>query len=453
MSVRLVRADSGNELASFRETGDGPKGLIEAADKLARALRSKAGESLRLVNATPPLIQATTSSLEALRKYSAAVARQRARRRSCDRHWRARRWRSTRPSRRRGARSRRNLVELRRIAVGDRFGADAGVPLSRSPARARARRADGALLHHGPGSRSCEGDRGVRIDPPARRAPRRRSWWTSARRSGRDASSRAPNHSTSRRSGCRRRNGTAYGNAIEMQLNQGKFEGRGGARRTSCTSISPPVRDEREMRLSYASGDLKTVRRLSDSLLNAGGDARRRSGLYSAMVIALLDGRLHAADSVASRSSCGKCAPLGGGRSLRCDDRRRGHGRDAHASRARGLDRRAHPVSRAADDRSALPVFRGHARTGRQAGEGAGDARALPLGDDRHLDRSRAGRRSSTMCWGRSLSRRASRGKRSTNFVAATSGSTARRRTSARRACRSTSRARTTPRASRIPRR
>ena len=73
VSIRLVRADSGGELASFRETGDGPRGLIDAADKLARALRSKAGESLRAVNATPPLAQATTSSLDALRKYSEAV--------------------------------------------------------------------------------------------------------------------------------------------------------------------------------------------------------------------------------------------------------------------------------------------------------------------------------------------------------------------------------------------
>lgn len=73
VSLRLVRADSGSELASFRETGDGPRGLIDAADKLARALRSRAGESLRAVNATPPLFQATTSSLDALRKYSEAV--------------------------------------------------------------------------------------------------------------------------------------------------------------------------------------------------------------------------------------------------------------------------------------------------------------------------------------------------------------------------------------------
>jgi tetratricopeptide (TPR) repeat protein len=70
VSIRLVRADSGTEMASFRETGDGPRGLIDAADKLARALRSRAGESLRSVNATPPLFQATTSSLDALRKYT-----------------------------------------------------------------------------------------------------------------------------------------------------------------------------------------------------------------------------------------------------------------------------------------------------------------------------------------------------------------------------------------------
>ena len=70
VSLRLVRADSGTELASFRESGDGPRGLIDAADKLSRALRSRAGESLRDVNATPPLSQATTASLDALRKAS-----------------------------------------------------------------------------------------------------------------------------------------------------------------------------------------------------------------------------------------------------------------------------------------------------------------------------------------------------------------------------------------------
>ena len=73
VAIRLVRADSGVQLASFLESGDGPRGLIDAADKLARALRSKAGESLRDVNATPPLFQATTASIEALQKYSESI--------------------------------------------------------------------------------------------------------------------------------------------------------------------------------------------------------------------------------------------------------------------------------------------------------------------------------------------------------------------------------------------
>jgi tetratricopeptide (TPR) repeat protein len=73
VTLRLVRADSGTEMASFRETGDGPRGLIDAADKLSRALRAKAGESLRSVNGTPPLAQATTASLDALRKYSDGI--------------------------------------------------------------------------------------------------------------------------------------------------------------------------------------------------------------------------------------------------------------------------------------------------------------------------------------------------------------------------------------------
>ena len=71
--LRLVTADSGVELWSARETGDGPRGLIDATDKLTRRLRGKAGESLRTVQAAPALANVTTSSLEALRKYSEGV--------------------------------------------------------------------------------------------------------------------------------------------------------------------------------------------------------------------------------------------------------------------------------------------------------------------------------------------------------------------------------------------
>ena len=68
--LRLVTADSGTELWSSRETGEGPKGLIEATDRLTRDLRGKAGESLRSVQAAAPLEEVTTTSLDALRKYS-----------------------------------------------------------------------------------------------------------------------------------------------------------------------------------------------------------------------------------------------------------------------------------------------------------------------------------------------------------------------------------------------
>jgi tRNA A-37 threonylcarbamoyl transferase component Bud32/tetratricopeptide (TPR) repeat protein len=73
VTLRLVSADSGVELASFRETGDGPRGLIDASDQLARKLRAKIGESLRSVQGSPPLAQATTPSLEALRLFSEAT--------------------------------------------------------------------------------------------------------------------------------------------------------------------------------------------------------------------------------------------------------------------------------------------------------------------------------------------------------------------------------------------
>lgn len=70
VAVKLVTADSGKELTSFRATAAGPADIITVADELSRKLRAKAGESLRAVNAAPPLAQVTTASLEALRKYS-----------------------------------------------------------------------------------------------------------------------------------------------------------------------------------------------------------------------------------------------------------------------------------------------------------------------------------------------------------------------------------------------
>ena len=116
--LRLVTADSGTELWSARETGDGPRGLIDATDRLTRALRGKAGESLRAVQGGAPLEEVTTTSLDALRSTAKARATTtcsptgRTRSRNS-----ARRWRSTATSRWRGENSARHLatpVVLRR---------------------------------------------------------------------------------------------------------------------------------------------------------------------------------------------------------------------------------------------------------------------------------------------------------------------------------------------------
>ena len=71
--VRLLTAEAGRELMSFRGTASSADGIIDVADDLSRKLRAKAGESLRRVQATPRLAYASTSSLDALRKYSEAA--------------------------------------------------------------------------------------------------------------------------------------------------------------------------------------------------------------------------------------------------------------------------------------------------------------------------------------------------------------------------------------------
>jgi len=72
VSIRLVAADSGNELAAFRKTVDAPSQLLDAIDDLTRKLRGRIGESLKTVRDAPALDQVTTKSLDALRKYAEA---------------------------------------------------------------------------------------------------------------------------------------------------------------------------------------------------------------------------------------------------------------------------------------------------------------------------------------------------------------------------------------------
>jgi tetratricopeptide (TPR) repeat protein/tRNA A-37 threonylcarbamoyl transferase component Bud32 len=73
VSMDLTSAQSGTTLASVQGTANSPADLLKTVDKLTRQLRGRMGESLKAVQQTLPLEQATTSSLDALRKYSAAV--------------------------------------------------------------------------------------------------------------------------------------------------------------------------------------------------------------------------------------------------------------------------------------------------------------------------------------------------------------------------------------------
>ena len=69
IQANLVATQTGEILASFKETAKTEDDVVGAIDQLARDLRERAGESLRNIHATPPYERVTTGSLEALRKF------------------------------------------------------------------------------------------------------------------------------------------------------------------------------------------------------------------------------------------------------------------------------------------------------------------------------------------------------------------------------------------------
>jgi tetratricopeptide (TPR) repeat protein/TolB-like protein len=73
ITARLVSAQSGDELAVFRESASDAGEIIPAVDRLTRGLRGKIGESLRSVSHAPALAQVTTPSLDALRAFAAGL--------------------------------------------------------------------------------------------------------------------------------------------------------------------------------------------------------------------------------------------------------------------------------------------------------------------------------------------------------------------------------------------
>jgi tetratricopeptide (TPR) repeat protein len=73
LTARVLEAESGTVLAPFRVTADDEDQLISAIDDLSGRVRSKIGESLRSVAETVALPRVTTSSLEALRRFTTAI--------------------------------------------------------------------------------------------------------------------------------------------------------------------------------------------------------------------------------------------------------------------------------------------------------------------------------------------------------------------------------------------
>ena len=73
ITARLVSAESGDELAVYRESAKDAQDIIPTVDKLTRQLRGRIGESLKSVADAPALAQVTTSSIDALRAYAAAL--------------------------------------------------------------------------------------------------------------------------------------------------------------------------------------------------------------------------------------------------------------------------------------------------------------------------------------------------------------------------------------------
>jgi tetratricopeptide (TPR) repeat protein len=72
ISGQLISARTGEVLVGRRETARDTTELVDAIDRLSRGLRERIGEPLKALRTEPPLARFTTTSLEALRKYTRA---------------------------------------------------------------------------------------------------------------------------------------------------------------------------------------------------------------------------------------------------------------------------------------------------------------------------------------------------------------------------------------------
>jgi tetratricopeptide (TPR) repeat protein len=72
VTATLRRGEDGGSLATFRRTARDGDALIDAIDRLSQDIRERVGESLRSIRQGEPLSQVTTSSIEALRRFTEA---------------------------------------------------------------------------------------------------------------------------------------------------------------------------------------------------------------------------------------------------------------------------------------------------------------------------------------------------------------------------------------------
>jgi len=74
LTARIVEPASGEDLGAVRETATDSTAVLAAIDRLSKSVRERLGESARSLKSAPPLARATTTSVDALRKYTQAVA-------------------------------------------------------------------------------------------------------------------------------------------------------------------------------------------------------------------------------------------------------------------------------------------------------------------------------------------------------------------------------------------
>jgi tetratricopeptide (TPR) repeat protein len=73
VAARIVKAETGEVLAGFRETARADAEIIAAVDRVSKELRRRIGESIRRVEDRTSLERVTTSSLDALAFYSRGI--------------------------------------------------------------------------------------------------------------------------------------------------------------------------------------------------------------------------------------------------------------------------------------------------------------------------------------------------------------------------------------------